>query len=180
MTMTEPTARDYVIAICKTFQILESVLMHKTDRGREAVIARQVMWRLMKDADYSVSEIGRRSCRDHSTVLHGLKRIEAALKRPEIAEKMEAARLLVPQIAHRRAQGEVFILDVVVPPPLEKRQRVARCEAPRPIVKAEEPKRVLVPQAFDLPGDPLEVTRMRAEVRAADLRFAEALMGDMA
>lgn len=177
MSDTTPTARDYVIAICLTFELPEEVLLHKTHRGNEAVFARQVMWKLMKEAGFSVAEVGRKSGRDRSTVLHGLRRLEASLKLPDVADTVEEARLLVPQIAHRRAQGEIFNLPAVSDDTTELKPV---CEAPRAVSLKKAPKQIPVPCALDRPDDPLEVLRMRAHVRRADARFAEALMGEMA
>lgn len=47
-------------------------------RQRQDVAARREVWRKMKDDGFSLSEIGRLTNRDHSTVLHGLRATAAA------------------------------------------------------------------------------------------------------
>ena len=44
-------------------------------RKAEVVMARQVWWWYIRDRGCGYSEIGRLSGRDHSTVIHGVKRI---------------------------------------------------------------------------------------------------------
>lgn len=179
MSDTTPTARDFVIAICKTFEIKESELMH---RSKEAlpVIARQAMWTLMREHKYTLGQIGLKCGRDHSTVLSGLKRLQAAMVNSDIAAKVEAARKLVPEIAHRRAQGETFNLELAPLRPIaETRPQAAPAIPVRvPVVPKKAPV-VAVRTAPDKPGDSFEMMQMRAHVRSADARFAEALKAEL-
>jgi chromosomal replication initiator protein len=72
-------------AVCAEFGITKDDLLSKK---RDATIshARQItMYLLREDAGLSVARIGRELERDHSTVLHGCKRIDTSLMSSEDA-----------------------------------------------------------------------------------------------
>ena len=74
------TASDVVDAVARHYQIQEKDLKGR-QRTRNIVFPRQVaMFLLREETDISLEEIGRAmGGRDHTTVLHGIKKIEAAL-----------------------------------------------------------------------------------------------------
>jgi chromosomal replication initiator protein len=74
------TSSDVIDAVSRHFQVSEKDLLGR-QRTREIVFPRQVaMYLLREETDISLEEIGRAmGGRDHTTVLHGIKKIEAAL-----------------------------------------------------------------------------------------------------
>jgi chromosomal replication initiator protein len=74
------TSSDVIDAVSRHFQVSEKDLLGR-QRTREIVFPRQIAMYLMREeTDISLEEIGRAmGGRDHTTVLHGVKKIEAAL-----------------------------------------------------------------------------------------------------
>ena len=74
------TASDVVDAVARHFKVQEKDLKGR-QRTRDIVFPRQVaMYLLREETDISLEEIGRSmGGRDHTTVLHGIKKIESAL-----------------------------------------------------------------------------------------------------
>ncbi|HEV2073959.1 MAG TPA: chromosomal replication initiator protein DnaA [Thermomicrobiales bacterium] len=74
------TASDVVDAVVRHFKVQEKDLKGR-QRTRDIVFPRQVaMYLLREETDISLEEIGRSmGGRDHTTVLHGIKKIESAL-----------------------------------------------------------------------------------------------------
>ena len=73
------TADDVIAAVCRHYQVSEKDLKGR-QRTREIVVPRQVaMYLLREETDISLEEIGRAmGGRDHTTVLHGIKKVESA------------------------------------------------------------------------------------------------------
>ena len=75
------TDGDVILAVCTHFGLEEKELLGR-GRSRNVAFPRQVsMYLMRKDADISLEEIGRALKRDHTTVLHGIRKIEAELAR---------------------------------------------------------------------------------------------------
>ncbi len=75
------TANDVMQAVCTHFSIEEKELLGR-GRARTVSFPRQVaMYLMRKDADISLEEIGQTLRRDHTTVLHGIRKIEAEMAR---------------------------------------------------------------------------------------------------
>jgi chromosomal replication initiator protein len=74
------SADDVIDAVCRQYGVSEKDLKGR-QRTREIVTPRQVaMYLLREETDISLEEIGRAmGGRDHTTVLHGIKKIEGAL-----------------------------------------------------------------------------------------------------
>jgi chromosomal replication initiator protein len=74
------TAEDVIDAVSRHYNVAEKDLKGR-QRTRDIAFARQVaMYLLREETDISLEEIGRAiGGRDHTTVLHGIKKIEAAL-----------------------------------------------------------------------------------------------------
>ena len=70
------TAGDVIQAVCDYFGVEEKELLGR-GRSRKIAFPRQVsMYLMRKDADVSLEEIGQALNRDHTTVLHGYRKIE--------------------------------------------------------------------------------------------------------
>lgn len=70
------TSGDVIQAVCEHFGIEEKELLGR-GRARNIAFPRQVsMYLMRKDADVSLEEIGQALNRDHTTVLHGYRKIE--------------------------------------------------------------------------------------------------------
>lgn len=70
------TAGDVIQAVCEHFSIEEKELLGR-GRSRHIAFPRQVsMYLMRKDADISLEEIGQALNRDHTTALHGYRKIE--------------------------------------------------------------------------------------------------------
>jgi chromosomal replication initiator protein len=78
---TTTSATEVLDAVCKHFQVQEKDLMGRK-RTRDIVFPRQIAMYLMREeTDISLEEIGRAiGGRDHTTVMHGIKKIEAQLE----------------------------------------------------------------------------------------------------
>jgi chromosomal replication initiator protein len=75
------TANDVLQAVCSHFSLEEKELLGR-GRARTVSFPRQVaMYLMRKDADISLEEIGQTLRRDHTTVLHGIRKIEAEMAR---------------------------------------------------------------------------------------------------
>lgn len=74
------TVSDVIRAVCRHYQVDEKDIKGRL-RTRDVVIPRQVaMYLLREETDVSLEEIGRAmGGRDHTTVLHGIRKIEGAL-----------------------------------------------------------------------------------------------------
>ena len=74
------TAEDVIDAVSRHYNVAEKDLKGR-QRTRDIAFARQVaMYLLREETDISLEEIGRAiGGRDHTTVLHGIRKIEAAL-----------------------------------------------------------------------------------------------------
>lgn len=78
--------------VARAFEIKPEQLVER-NRGRRFFIARAVAYRLMRDrwrgtqaCPYSTPGIGRWFARDHSTIVHGLRRFDHYLKDPFVAQ----------------------------------------------------------------------------------------------
>lgn len=70
------TSGDVIQAVCEHFSIEEKELLGR-GRSRHIAFPRQVsMYLMRKDADISLEEIGQALNRDHTTALHGYRKIE--------------------------------------------------------------------------------------------------------
>lgn len=70
------TSGDVIQAVCEHFGVEEKELLGR-GRSRHIAFPRQVsMYLMRKDADVSLEEIGQALNRDHTTVLHGYRKIE--------------------------------------------------------------------------------------------------------
>lgn len=70
------TSGDVIQAVCEHFGLEEKELLGR-GRARHIAFPRQVsMYLMRKDADVSLEEIGQALNRDHTTVLHGCRKIE--------------------------------------------------------------------------------------------------------
>jgi chromosomal replication initiator protein len=78
---TTTSASEVIDAVSKHYQVEEKDLMGRK-RTRDVVLPRQIaMYLLREETDISLEEIGRAiGGRDHTTVMHGIKKIEAALE----------------------------------------------------------------------------------------------------
>lgn len=75
------TAGDVIQAVCTQFGLEERELLGR-GRSRNVSFPRQVsMYLMRKDADISLEEIGQSLRRDHTTVLHGIRKIESEMSR---------------------------------------------------------------------------------------------------
>jgi chromosomal replication initiator protein len=75
------TANDVMQAVCTHFGLEEKEILGR-GRARAVSFPRQVaMYLMRKDADISLEEIGQTLRRDHTTVLHGIRKIEAEMAR---------------------------------------------------------------------------------------------------
>lgn len=105
--LEHPMRAERIIAIfCKAFDIPEIELLEFT-RKYAIVKKRQVlMWILKKSGKQSLSGIGRRmSGRDHSTVLHAVRKVDETPALLELAEEMQATVLFL----EREAYGNGYI-----------------------------------------------------------------------
>lgn len=74
------TAGDVLQAVSEHFGVEEKELLGRK-RSRQVSVPRQVaMYLMRKDADISLEEIGKELNRDHTTVLHGNRKIEEELE----------------------------------------------------------------------------------------------------
>ncbi len=74
------TSGDVIQAVCEHFGIEEKELLGR-GRSRQIAFPRQVsMYLMRKDADVSLEEIGQALNRDHTTVLHGYRKIEEEME----------------------------------------------------------------------------------------------------
>lgn len=74
------TAGDVILAVCEHFGVEEKELLGR-GRARHIAVPRQVaMYLMRKDADVSLEEVGKALNRDHTTVLHGYRKIEDELE----------------------------------------------------------------------------------------------------
>lgn len=74
------TAGDVIQTVCEHFGLEEKELLGR-GRARNIAFPRQVgMYLMRKDADVSLEEIGRALNRDHTTVLHGCRKIEQEME----------------------------------------------------------------------------------------------------
>lgn len=93
-----PTLRSVARAACAAWDVtLPQLLSERRDAA--LVEARQAAWLLARElTTASLPAIGRAFRRDHSTVLHGLRRAAARLAAPdpEFRARLAAARALVP------------------------------------------------------------------------------------
>jgi chromosomal replication initiator protein len=78
---TTTSAAEVIDAVSKHYQVEEKDLMGRK-RTRDVVLPRQIaMYLLREETDISLEEVGRAlGGRDHTTVMHGIKKIEAALE----------------------------------------------------------------------------------------------------
>jgi chromosomal replication initiator protein len=78
---TTTSASEVIDAVSKHYQVEEKDLMGRK-RTRDVVLPRQIaMYLLREETDISLEEIGRAiGGRDHTTVMHGIKKIESALE----------------------------------------------------------------------------------------------------
>lgn len=75
------TANDVMQGVCTHFSIEEKELLGR-GRSRAVSFPRQVaMYLMRKDADISLEEIGQALRRDHTTVLHGIRKIDSEMAR---------------------------------------------------------------------------------------------------
>lgn len=77
----QTTVPDVVDAVCRHYQVDEKDIKGR-QRARKIVLPRQVaMYLLREETEISLEEIGRAmGGRDHTTVLHGIKKIETAME----------------------------------------------------------------------------------------------------
>lgn len=74
------TAGDVIQSVCEHYGIEEKELLGR-GRSRQVAFPRQVsMYLMRKDADVSLEEIGQALNRDHTTVLHGYRKIEEEME----------------------------------------------------------------------------------------------------
>jgi chromosomal replication initiator protein len=75
-----PTPNLIISQVCK-FYNLDEVILRGTQKNKGTVEARQVaMYLVRRLTNLSTPEIGQEFSRDHSTVIHGIQKVEAALK----------------------------------------------------------------------------------------------------
>ncbi len=113
--MSEPsiTYTDLAIAFCKVFEISEHDLNRKGCKHMPLVRIRWALWSALRDAGYSVTDIGRRCQRDHSTISHAMDRYAVIVHDREFLRNVEAAKAIAPEIAsHRAAGGRIDLVAV--------------------------------------------------------------------
>ena len=164
--MSEPaiTYTDLAIAFCKVFEISEHDLHKPGCRHLPFVHIRWALWTAARDAGYSYSIIGRKSGRDHSTVLHGIDRFAVRVHDRDFLAQVEEAKSLAPEIASQRAAGARFDL-VAVRQHVTKERLLAR-------------KSGASSDGLDDDCDNWE-HRMRSHCMRATKAFGEALRGEM-
>lgn len=95
------TANDVMQAVSIHFSVEEKELLGR-GRSRAVSFPRQVaMYLMRKDADISLEEIGQAISRDHTTVLHGIRKIDAEMARDATLRNDVISireRLLKPQV----------------------------------------------------------------------------------
>lgn len=71
---------DMIIEICaKAFYLPEATLTHKTREGNAPAARQTIFWLARKYTKMSLKPIGQRLNRDHSTVVHGVDKINDLL-----------------------------------------------------------------------------------------------------
>jgi hypothetical protein len=130
--MSEPaiTYTDLAIAFCKVFEVSEYDLNRKGCKHMPLVRIRWALWSALMDAGYSVTDIGRRCNRDHSTVSHAMDRYAVIVHDRGFLALVEAAKSLAPEIASHRAAGGRIDLVAVRQHVAQERLRMRKCEAP--------------------------------------------------
>ncbi len=123
------------------FEVSEAQLLTGA-RTNDLAQIRRALWNCLREAGWSYGQIGRRCGRDHSTVIHGIDRYATAAHDALFIAKVEAAKVLAPEIATQRAAGVRFDLVGDRPPEQDKRPRgrkyVARKALPKrcaPVMK---------------------------------------------
>ena len=103
-----PTLDDVEMAVCARFA-LPRAAMRVPDRRREVARPRQIAMFLAREATgLSLPRIGRHFCRDHTTVLHAMRRIAAMMATDaRLAAEVTGCRALLARAAQCKAPAEI-------------------------------------------------------------------------
>lgn len=102
--MIKPTFTDFVIAFCQACKITHGELISER-RDARTVRIRQALWAELRANGYSYNLIAKRTRRDHTTILSGVRRYAASVHSREFRDAVDRAKALVPEIAAQRASG---------------------------------------------------------------------------
>lgn len=102
--MIKPTFTDFVIAFCQACQITHRELISER-RDARTVRIRQALWAELRANGYSYNLIAKRTRRDHTTILSGVRRYAVSVQSREFRDAVERAKGLVHEIAAQRASG---------------------------------------------------------------------------
>lgn len=160
--MIEPTFKDFVIAFCQACDITHRELT-SARRDDRSVRIRRALWTELHKHGYSYSEIARRTRRDHTTILAGVRRYAVTVHPRDFLDAVERAKALVPEIAAQRAAGVRIDL-------LATRQQEA---AKNPPARKPEPS-MTAPTKIEL----LYERSVRAECLEASQKLAAALKSE--
>jgi hypothetical protein len=103
------TFTDIVIAFCQACGVSQRDLTSARREDRTVRI-RWALWTELYKHGYSYEQIGKRTNRDHTTVLHGIRKHAVAVYPRDFINAVERAKALIPEIASQRAAGVVFDL----------------------------------------------------------------------
>lgn len=119
--MIKPTFTDFVIAFCQACQITHRELISER-RDARTVRIRQALWAELRANGYSYNLIAKRTRRDHTTILSGVRRYAVSVQSREFRDAVDRAKALVPEIAAQRASGVRIDLlhEAVKNPPARK------------------------------------------------------------
>ena len=105
---TYPSVQDILDCVCAFYKVRESEVLSER-RSKDMVIPRQIVMLLAKEMTiYSYPKIGRAlGTRDHTTVIHGYKRLrERAARDERLRDEIDLIRIKVSELlAARNAAG---------------------------------------------------------------------------